>query len=226
MQVFGPPVVVNLDHHRPDVVVNGFTAVSCTMFAAATTTLRSASVRHGTRASLERYTTIRTFFTQRTFVPSARFSNPSSGSPPLGTFRIVTSVQCTPHPLSHSRLFHVSFRLANDAKGEHAKSDTPKGPSPSAPETSNPDSPPPEDVDPHRFDNYPKSLRRLALSIPHLHRPTLDDLLNATTGFWQRVRIRFRWLTIRSFRKYNADDISAFVTWFVMSQTLWLFVGT
>lgn len=64
------------------------------------------------------------------------------------------------------------------------------------------------------------------MSLPHLHRPTRDDFLNAATGFWQRLRIRFKWLTIRSFRKYNADEISAFITWFFMSQTLWLFVGT
>ncbi|EPT04549.1 hypothetical protein FOMPIDRAFT_1034722 [Fomitopsis schrenkii] len=75
------------------------------------------------------------------------------------------------------------------------------------------------------YDNYPPFFRRLALSLP-THRPTREDFLNAANGFWQRARVRFRWLTIRSFRKYNADDISAFVTWFVMSQTLWLFIGT
>ncbi|EMD37322.1 hypothetical protein CERSUDRAFT_50513 [Gelatoporia subvermispora B] len=64
------------------------------------------------------------------------------------------------------------------------------------------------------------------MSLPHLHRPTRDDFLKAANGFWQRARVRFKWLTIRSFRKYNADEISAFITWFLMSQTLWLFVGT
>ncbi|KAI1795646.1 mitochondrial distribution and morphology protein family 31/32 [Ganoderma leucocontextum] len=64
------------------------------------------------------------------------------------------------------------------------------------------------------------------MSLPHLQRPTRDDFLKAADGFWQRMRIRFRWLTIRSFRRYNADDLSAFLTWFLMSQTLWLFVGT
>lgn len=64
------------------------------------------------------------------------------------------------------------------------------------------------------------------MSLPHLQRPTRDDFLKAADGFWQRMRIRFRWLTIRSFRRYNVDDLSAFLTWFLMSQTLWLFVGT
>ncbi|KAF9567941.1 mitochondrial distribution and morphology protein family 31/32 [Agrocybe pediades] len=64
------------------------------------------------------------------------------------------------------------------------------------------------------------------MSLPHPHRPTREDFLNVATGFWQRMRIRFKWFTVRSFRKWNADDISAFITWFVMSQTLWILVGT
>ncbi|KAF8871869.1 mitochondrial distribution and morphology protein family 31/32 [Gymnopilus junonius] len=64
------------------------------------------------------------------------------------------------------------------------------------------------------------------MSLPHAHRPTRDELLSVATSFWQRLRIRFKWFTVRSFRKFNADDISAFVTWFVMSQTLWILIGT
>jgi len=79
---------------------------------------------------------------------------------------------------------------------------------------------------PNHLDNYPAFLRRLAMSVPNIHRPTRDDLLTVADGFWQRVRIRFRWFTIKSFRKFNADDISAFVTWFLMSQTIWILVGT
>ncbi|TFK53652.1 hypothetical protein OE88DRAFT_1655867 [Heliocybe sulcata] len=77
-----------------------------------------------------------------------------------------------------------------------------------------------------RLDNYPPLFRRLAMHLPHPHRPTREDFLRVTNSFWDRVRINFRWFTIRSFRKWNADDISAFVTWFLMSQTLWIFVGT
>ncbi|KAL0956786.1 hypothetical protein HGRIS_002905 [Hohenbuehelia grisea] len=79
---------------------------------------------------------------------------------------------------------------------------------------------------PPHLDEYSNFFRRLALSVPHLQRPTRDDLLNVASGFWQRMRIRFKWFTIKSFRKFNADDISAFVTWFLMSQTLWILVGT
>lgn len=62
--------------------------------------------------------------------------------------------------------------------------------------------------------------------MPDLHRPTKDDFLNVASGFWQRARIRFKWFTIKSFRKFNADDISAFITVLLMSQTLWVLVGT
>lgn len=78
---------------------------------------------------------------------------------------------------------------------------------------------------PLNLDNYPRLYRRLALSLSHLHRPTRDDFLKVASGFWQRLRIRFKWFTIRSFRRFNADDISAFITWFLMSQTLWILVG-
>lgn len=84
--------------------------------------------------------------------------------------------------------------------------------------------PPPEA--PHNLQNYSAFFRRLALSLPHPHRPTKDDFLNVATGFWERLRIRFKWFTIKSFRRFNADDMSAFVTWFLMSQALWIFVGT
>lgn len=79
---------------------------------------------------------------------------------------------------------------------------------------------------PKYLDNYSRFFRRLALSLPHPHRPTRDEFLSVATGFWERLKIRFKWFTIKSFRKFNADDISAFVTWFLMSQTLWILVGT
>ena len=79
---------------------------------------------------------------------------------------------------------------------------------------------------PRNDENYSRFFQRLALSLPHLHRPTRDDFLNVATGFWERIRIHFKWFTIKSFRKFNADEISAFITWFLMSQTLWILIGT
>ncbi|KAE9391909.1 hypothetical protein BT96DRAFT_864631, partial [Gymnopus androsaceus JB14] len=79
---------------------------------------------------------------------------------------------------------------------------------------------------PYNFEYYSRSFRQLALSLPHLHRPTQEDFLRVADGFWQRLRIRFKWFTIKSFRKFNADDISGIVTWVLMSQTIWILVGT
>jgi mitochondrial distribution and morphology protein 31 len=74
--------------------------------------------------------------------------------------------------------------------------------------------------------NYPRFFRRLAQSLPHISRPSRDDFLNAANGFVQRMRVRVRWFFIRNFHKFNADDISAFVTWFLVGQGLWILVGT
>jgi mitochondrial distribution and morphology protein 31 len=76
------------------------------------------------------------------------------------------------------------------------------------------------------FQNYSRFYRRLAASLPHLQRPTREDFLKVANGFWQRMSINFRWFAIKSFRKFNADDISALITWFLMSQTVWILVGT
>lgn len=73
---------------------------------------------------------------------------------------------------------------------------------------------------------YPQYIRRLTSSLPPLHRPTRDELLGLTSGFWERLRIRFKWFTIRGFRKFNTDDISALLSWFVVSQVVWIVVGT
>ncbi len=83
-----------------------------------------------------------------------------------------------------------------------------------------------EPVDTSYLENYSRLFRQLAQSVPHIHRPTRDDLLSVTNSFWKRLGIRFKWLTIRSFRKFNADDISAFFSFAIMGQTLWIFIGT
>ncbi|KAG9947406.1 mitochondrion biogenesis protein, partial [Aureobasidium melanogenum] len=62
--------------------------------------------------------------------------------------------------------------------------------------------------------------------LPHLHRPTKDELLAAATSFWQRLGIRFKWFSIRSARPFNTDDISAFVSWILFGHILWIILGT
>ncbi|CAE6473076.1 unnamed protein product [Rhizoctonia solani] len=80
-------------------------------------------------------------------------------------------------------------------------------------------------TNPH-LQNYSDLFKQLALSLPHVKQPTKQDFLQAATSMWQRMRIRFKWFAIKSFRKFNADDISAFLSWFLVGQTLWILVGT
>lgn len=66
--------------------------------------------------------------------------------------------------------------------------------------------------------------------LPHLpkmpHRPTKEELLAAASGFWSRLKVRFKWFSIRSTRPWNIDDWSAFVSWFVLGNIVWILVGT
>ncbi|TFY82791.1 hypothetical protein EWM64_g1220 [Hericium alpestre] len=118
-----------------------------------------------------------------------------------------------------SRAFHDSRLLRADGfknSSAHAKQK-------STPEKSKP---PGDSGPPPNLDNYPRFFRRLAQNLPHVRRPTRDDFLDAASGVWERMRVRYRWFFIRAFRKFNADDISALVTWFLMSQGLWILIGT
>lgn len=113
---------------------------------------------------------------------------------------------------------------------ENSTPDAAEAPTPPpAPPNPAPPPPPPEEppkVMAYNADQYSDFFRKLASSVPHVQRPTKDDFLNVASGFWERAKIRFKWFTIRSFRKFNSDDISAFVSIVLMSQTLWIFVGT
>ena len=94
-------------------------------------------------------------------------------------------------------------------------------------------------VDRPLFQNYPRTLRELALRVrcitgpkgedskTHLpHRPTRDELLSMAHGFWTRMRIHFKWITIRGFRRFNIDDLSAFFTLGGLGTAIWVIVGT
>lgn len=63
--------------------------------------------------------------------------------------------------------------------------------------------------------------------IPHIpHRPTKEELLAAANGFFERLKVRFKWTSIRSMRPWNADEWGAFVSWFILSHLVWILVGT
>ncbi|KAF8514207.1 mitochondrial distribution and morphology protein-domain-containing protein [Hysterangium stoloniferum] len=166
-------------------------------------------------ATTDRYTTIRSFFLKQA---AHLNSSPNVTIQQSRSFHFAIRAASHRHELNptprlshdfHSSLFVQTQQkpipdLHKDQKGPH---DDPPGPNPN-------------------LETYPDFIRRLAQAVPHLHRPTKDDLLNVTTSFWERARVRFKWFTIKSFRRWNADDISAFFTWFLMTQAVWIFVGT
>ena len=131
-----------------------------------------------------------------------------------------------PIPYQH-RTFHPSiFSLSQSPENSTKKHEEPQQAPDNSKSQSSDDPLSNHHPMPRNDENYSRFFQRLALSLPHLHRPTRDDFLNVASGFWERIRIRFKWFTIKSFRKFNADEISAFITWFLMSQTLWILVGT
>jgi distribution and morphology protein 31 len=62
--------------------------------------------------------------------------------------------------------------------------------------------------------------------MPHLYRPSKAELLEAASGFWSRMKVHFKWFTIRSNRKFNADEIYALISWILAAHILWIVVGT
>lgn len=71
-----------------------------------------------------------------------------------------------------------------------------------------------------------KHLRDRLPGISHIHRPSREELLAAATGFWSRLKVRFKWFSIRSVRPFNADEIGAFFSWFLLGHVLWIILGT
>lgn len=183
-------------------------------------------------ATVSRYSAICEYFT-RSAASNYRPPIEPLGLREFGHARPTFITKRHEHLVLH-RAFHYSSRShnrgreQNDQNGESLKSPKPtssSAPPPDRPENTSrpPDPPPPTRVD---LQNYSHFFRQLAQSVPHIHRPTRDDLLNLTSSFWHRLRIRFKWLTIRSFRKFNADDLSAFFSFALVGQTLWVLIGT
>lgn len=85
---------------------------------------------------------------------------------------------------------------------------------------------------PSYLNSLPLSLRRLAAALPSPagRPPTRDQVLSLTTSFFERLKIRFKWTTIRSYRRFRIDDYSAFFSlgiagtlgWFLISTTSFL----
>lgn len=58
------------------------------------------------------------------------------------------------------------------------------------------------------------------------HAPTREELLAAATGFWSRLKVRFKWFSIRSVRPFNLDEITALFSWVILGHVLWIVLGT
>ncbi|ROT39822.1 mitochondrial distribution and morphology protein [Sodiomyces alkalinus F11] len=83
---------------------------------------------------------------------------------------------------------------------------------------------------PESHDHDPESLTSTMSKYLHMpmmpHRPTREELLAAANGFWERMRVRFKWASIRSMRPWNIDEWGAFVSWFLFGHIVWILVGT
>jgi len=106
--------------------------------------------------------------------------------------------------------------------------------------------PPSKSVRKDHAQDYTPFIRRLIASSNAIqsgspHRPSKEELLAAASGWWQRLRIRIKWFTIRGWRRFNTDDFSAFASWFVLGNSesppyceghfaervaLWILIGT
>ncbi|GAA5856550.1 hypothetical protein JCM9279_005495 [Rhodotorula babjevae] len=73
-----------------------------------------------------------------------------------------------------------------------------------------------------------RSIRRAAASLPSAagRPPPKDQLLSLTNSFFERLKIRFKWATIRSYRRFRADDYSAFFSFGILGTLGWFLLKT
>ncbi|KAM0486778.1 hypothetical protein ACHAPX_000041 [Trichoderma viride] len=87
-------------------------------------------------------------------------------------------------------------------------------------------------IDPSRIGPKDQEQESIATSVSKYlnsalpHRPTKEELLAAANGFWERFKVRFKWVSIRSMRPWNIDEWGAFVSWFMLGHIVWVLVGT
>ncbi|AAS53762.1 AFR391Wp [Eremothecium gossypii ATCC 10895] len=57
-------------------------------------------------------------------------------------------------------------------------------------------------------------------------RMTKQKLLSEATGFYDRFKINTKWLLIRGNRPFSGEEISTLLSWLILSQVLWVILGT
>lgn len=176
--------------------------------------LRASSSRIPLRtAQSDRYLLIRDFFTRQ--------SSLTYSPPPLPlSFR--------PRSPLIPRRWNSTTPSSSPSSGK-TPNERPKDCPHCGPTPSNiPATPPPPTIGPapgHAQD-YTPFIRRLIQQSQLLkanapHRPTKEQLLEAASSWWERLRIRIKWFTIRGWRRFNTDDLSAFASWFVLGNSEW-----
>ncbi|KAJ5524895.1 hypothetical protein N7494_011545 [Penicillium frequentans] len=157
------------------------------------------------------------------------FASPSSTAAETSAACIITSKTISPHYL-WKRALHTPKNGQHDG-GSSDNNQAPKAddPSPSIQNTANHSqnsSPKLQPHDPHPARPSNRHLIDRLPHIPHLHRPTKEELLAAATGFWSRLKVRFKWFSIRSVRPFNLDEITALFSWVLLGHVVWVVVGT
>jgi len=129
--------------------------------------------------------------------------------------------------LPEGRRLRVTTRRGMSSKPEgDAGKDTPPAPPPQKP-ANQPSHEPPAGEHESLADSMSKYLHLPHMPKMHMpHRPTKEELLAAASGFWERLKVRFKWFSIRSMRPWNADEWGAFVSWFLFGHLVWILVGT
>lgn len=141
-------------------------------------------------AQTDRYTTIHAFFTRQALSPPI---HPSTRSPLQRRWNSTSKPQEGCENCSERRISTKPAPHPKPARKDHAQ-------------------------------DYTPFIRRLIASSKVIqsgspHRPSKEELLAAASGWWQRLRIRIKWFTIRGWRRFNADDFSAFASWFVLGNS-------
>lgn len=135
------------------------------------------------------------------------------------------------HTTTRRRVVRVHRRTktskSNTDSGSSAVSQQKNGPSSQSASSAKPNTKPDAGLPEAESTSAPVSKYFHLPTMPHLpHRPTKEEFLAAANGFWERLKVRFKWFSIRSMRPWNIDEWGAFVSWFLFGHLVWILVGT
>ncbi|KAJ5672410.1 hypothetical protein N7507_001537 [Penicillium longicatenatum] len=155
--------------------------------------------------------------------------SPSSTAAETNAACIITSKTTSPYYLWKRALHTPRSDQRNGGSSDGHQASKADDSSPVIQDTANTTQNSPSKLQPH--DAHParpsnRHLMNRLPHIPHLHRPTKEELLAAATGFWSRLKVRFKWFSIRSVRPFNLDEIAALFSWVLLGHVVWVVVGT